>query len=90
MKKEQYLIDFQSLADSITKKYIDQYKKSNLKPDEYINSIADNFKRELAEKGTDIFHQSIIKGVDDNLGLITGVQKINFESVMKLKTKILK
>jgi len=61
-----------------------------LKADEYINSIADNFKKELAEKGTDIFHQSIINGVDDNLGLITGVQKINFESVMKLKTNILK
>lgn len=88
MKKEVYLSEFQTIANSITEKYIGKFDKTDLAPDEFIILIADDFKKELAEKGTEIFHKSIMNGVDDNLGLIKGLQNTNFESVVKLRTKI--
>lgn len=90
MKKEDYLKEFQTIADTITNKFINDFKDSDLEANEYINTVADSFKNRLAEKGTEIFHKSISQGFDDNSGLIAGIQKINFDSVMNLKKNILR
>lgn len=88
MKQEDLLNEFQNIATAITEKYIFDYTKSTLNSNEYINLIAPKFQKELAEKGTEIIHQSIIKSVGDSTDLLSGIQKINLESVIKLKKTI--
>lgn len=88
MKKEEYLNEFQSQANEITQKFVQDFKTKKLSPDDYIKSVSDEFKKELATSGTNIIHKSIMNGVDDNLGLIKGIQQINFDCVMNFKSLI--
>lgn len=84
MKKEEYLLEFQAIADSIVEKYLKAYDDSDLESNEYLNTIQRDFQHELASSGTQIIHKSTMKGIADLKGLINGVQLISFSSVIKL------
>jgi len=74
LKVNELLSELTAQNAIIVKQYIDAYQ-TDPNP-----GLIDRFKREIAETGTMIFHKSIMEGVDNQLELIKGVQKINLDA----------
>lgn len=85
---ELLLQEFQVKADHLVVQYAQKYKKSNDKNgqelDQFIEIIYGEFRVELDEAATDIIHQSIMGGVDDQLLLLNGIRGINLSSAQKI------
>jgi len=64
MKKEKYLLEFQTIAEPIIEKYLNDYDKSDLEPDKYIDSIHLSVQNELGRSASIITERSSKEGID--------------------------
>jgi len=92
MEKEKRLFEFQTIADSITKKYSDAYDESDLEPEEYIKSIRLNLQNELGRSSTKTLEQSLAKDREDVLAetlkiIEISINKLKQEIAIKFKNK---
>lgn len=88
MKKIKHLNDFLIEAETITEKFIQNFKISKLSPELYIKSVYNDFTKELSKSCTDFIHKSIVNGLDEKSDLIKNMNQISIDCTLHFKNSI--